>query len=257
MAITHTKLDSGVNSAATGAQNTASVTIPENRWALVFVTTQSNSVTHAVTGTGLTGDSAPTVVRHGLFNTTWSLSIHKILGPAGGFTGALTITPSAGILSIAWCVSLLDGLTTEDPIVQNPVINTGTGTAIAGPTLNAARSADSKVFGACSHNVFQGLAADSGMTEICDHPGNSGAQSFQVSWSDAGYDSTPSTTAATSGNWGYLAIEVDVPVPAPPGGILPQVWDGAVWITADAVWTWDGAAWVEGTLHAYDGVDWQ
>ncbi len=248
MTITHTNKTSNVNSAATGAQATASVTLTANAWVLVAVTTQGNSATHLVTGSGLTFN----VVREGVFDTNKSISWHKCQVPGGGFTGALTITPSAAIGSIAWAVIELatDVGFGTDPIVQNPVIATGTGTNFT-KALNAPRDAQSETFAIASHNVFQGLAADAGMTEICDHPGNSSAQSFQVAWSNGTFDQNPSTTAATSGNWGYLAIEVGETAPA--SGLTAQVWDGATWITADAVWHWDGAAWEAGTLHAFDG----
>jgi hypothetical protein len=257
MAITAIVLDANENLTATGAYNTLSVTIPENKWALVAVATQGNGATHAVSGTGLTGASAPSVIKHGVFDTNKSMSWHKILGPAGGFTGVLTITPSAGISQGHWCVIETNLSGPDDPVVQAPNIVAGAGTTFGPVALAAARSAASRSFAIGSHNVFQALAAGSGMTELTDQPGNSGPQSFEVCWSNAAFEANPTVVAATSGNYGILAIEIDEPVPAPPGGILPQVWDGAVWITADAVWTWDGAAWVAGTLHAYDGVDWQ
>lgn len=204
MTIALTKLDSGVNITATGAFNTLSVAADEGDWLLVAAETTSNSTTHLVTGSGLTWN----VVKQGLFNTSDSLSWHKCKVPSGGFSGVLTITPSAAIGQGHWCVLKVTGdADPDDLIVQNPAIYTGTGTTFTG-ALEEPRSANSKSVAVAAHPVFQGLGVNAETTELADHPGNSPAHSFIVGWSDADFEANLGFTAGTSGNWGFLVIEI-------------------------------------------------
>jgi hypothetical protein len=203
---TVTTLDSGNDPAiTTSPKTTGSVTVAAGAKCLVAVALINGSTGRTATVTRTTGGASFTKLNEGQWDTlSDSLSWHVLDGP---FTDTLVITQNNSIQQMHWAVMEVTDFDTTTPFPQFSGVQIGTGTTFSAP-LSSPVNSDSRSIIVTGHHVFQGTSPGSGMTELADSPANSPATSFNVSWSNAAWEGSPSVTGATGAAWGASSLEI-------------------------------------------------
>lgn len=217
-----------INAGATAdaaSYNTAAVT-PAANALLLLVVGNSKAATPdipTVSGAGLTWVQVATVTFSTAGSPTRRLTLFRAMG-ATPATGALTI--SFGGVTQTGCFWVLDqatGMSTGGTNGSAAVVQSITGTQASGVSTSFglalaafANTANSTyaAFAVATNNTF---TEKSGYTELADN-GNADVGRLQTEWIVSSDTAPRSTQAATSRNWGGIAIEL-----AAAGTIAPAV----------------------------------